>query len=700
LAVLCAVATFTILTAPRISPHAANTLRLSHDDFLREAQFEGIDWLPFGQGVITSARAQHRPVLLVIASPTSRMANFLDTRTFMDTEVAEYLNRNFVCSRIDGAIHPEWMNAMLPVTRLSNPFRPGVQIWALDSTGKAFDSVLAHTDGDDFSAPNLLQRLVEIKHEFDGRTSSEQTPSDLQRQDVQVILREAELATIPTRNPRAARAQVPNSFGLYSAVLRSIGQRSGGGFPVQGMLGLTPQVWRYLAMTGDLQTFQRAVIDGIIRSPMQDLLDGGFFHAMTLPDQTVEFEKLTVENADAMLALAEFGAINRDPMLRRVGEGVWRYLAGASGGPAGFVLGQQGDEGPRRRSKRYSVPARRLREAVRPELRGWAARSLGLDVAVHPQAVPYLAHDVLLDPRYSDVMEDLRRTAPLPMYSVDAGEADISLTCIARALQVARIWGDRGSAQRALGWLAPTELVRVGEDIQRRIGERAEGRGYLGDYLSYADAHLQAYLVTGDGSYFTSGLECLRRARSLFSTLTPGIWVLNQPDEVMGVPRTSVPEIADNLHESCSARAIRLLMAYGRLLGDSVEGHECIREAVRMTNSLRLIALSGGPQAAGYFCAAAEVFDPAFAMAVGPDAQELADALTRRAPARLVAAALGPVRPDLQSRPPGIYLLGHGTVGPLTLEEARQRLSAVYALGPRTELPAAFGTTSVSPHRP
>jgi len=221
------------------------------------------------------------------------------------------------------------------------------------------------------------------------------------------------------------------------------------------------------------------------------------------------------------------------------------------------------------------------------------------------------------------------------------------------------------------------------DDILARLngGNRL---GYLGDYLAYADARLQAYLV-GDQASFESGLRVLRRARTLFAVNSPGVFLLNRPGLASLLPDTAVPEIADNLHESCTARMIRLFMGYGRLLGSSKEGVSFQADAQAAIRRFAPIAVNGGVATAGFFCAAAEAADDAYAVTVGPDAQKIADDLAAEVPTRLIAAASKLVMPELAHRAPGVYLvhlrIQEGPLGPFTAPEARSRLKPILDIG-------------------
>jgi hypothetical protein len=223
---------------------------------------------------------------------------------------------------------------------------------------------------------------------------------------------------------------------------------------------------------------------------------------------------------------------------------------------------------------------------------------------------------------------------------------------------------------------------------------------FLGDYLAYADAALQDYLATGRVVSLRNGAAVLERALQLFAGETPGAFRAGlQPESGVLPGSVSAPEILDSSRESLTACLIRLCSAYGRLLlshgreGDP--GLLLLRTAFASTALFAAIAEQLGVFAASYVCAAAAVADDAFAVAVGPNARELSDALFRLRPTRLVAPAFGPVRVELQGAAPGLYVIRRGVAaGPMSVEQAAQAMPVAFDVGNEAEPAPAAGANA------
>jgi uncharacterized protein YyaL (SSP411 family) len=666
LVVLCLVGFIATLLRPQIPPMPANRMANADEEFLRQAGNQSVDWKPLTTESLTEARRAGRPILLLIGTPTSAVGQLLDRETFPSSEIAIYLSRNFTCLRVDAAVHPNWLNAFLPFSRLGSAFDPDLQIWALDPAGKAFGFIARTEAKDEFDPDTLLPQLIDHHRRFEALpVQGSSRLGDLQRPEHQLLDAQTTHAVVP--------------FDLYRARLLT---RAPDAWADDGLVRVKPWAWRYLLLRGEMDALEAAQAK-VLRSPLVDLLDGGFFHTWNRPADPgwIELEKLAVENAETMLVLAQSAAVTGDPEARALSEDTWSYLAGHARGDRAFFFGQVEPSGPGLRSPHYSVSSQRARESLPADLRDWALRRLGLDLARYPQGIPFLRDARRKDPRTEEVLQRLRRAPESDDPSIEYGLSDVSLTCVARAIETARLWQDRQRLDKSTEWLEQLEVLHVGPDIRRRLIGSNPSLGSLGDYLAYSDARLQDYLATGRVRSFDLGLAVLQRARKIFRGGRRGIFRLKRPD--VDVPLTDVifPEVADNLHESGTARAIRLMLSYGRLLGPTPEGIDLQREAHEAASLFGPIAAEGGVATAGFFCAAAQATDDTTAFCVGPNAAELANDLASTLPTRLIAPVFGSVRPDLQRLAPGIYIVDGLVEGPFSLDEARRRLPLVLDLG-------------------
>lgn len=654
-----------------IPPSNTNVLASSNQKFLSYAGHEEINWHTLESGTFEQARASNKPILLVIGTSASSFGREYDLRAFEDVDTAQFVNLNFFCIRIDGYEHPEWINALLPVSRLRLEVVPSFQVWTLDQDGHVLSFIGRTYKNAQLDTRGLYRNLVDARNQYDRMKARKEAPNS--RRDMQA----ADLEYIAT-HPGTSWP----SLSAFAELLGTRCDRRYGGFPVSDVQGLYPNAWRFLTVTGYTKLWQES-LGPLLTSKLVDVQDGGFFRlALTRDIGRVELAKGTRQNAEMMLTLAFQGQLDGDPFYTELAKRTYDWMVTCASRNVLLPACQEDDENPQSRSPRLSFPTWRLHEVFGAPDRDWVSLHLGLDPIKNAQMIPYLKSrgSLLDDPsRFNQIVSLMRtNTGSLGSFN-DAGYLDVNGHSVARMLEVVRIWDD----ERRLDALKPlmSKLHSYGDktDLIHWAKDESSLLSYLGDYLGLSDALLQEYLTTGRIAALNQGLQYLNLARTIFAGNRPGQLNLSRnPEQMGGFQSLCVPEIVDNIAESCSAQAIRLETAYGRLTADTDGGQELLRAARQTTALFADIASSGGPQTGGYFCAAADVLDGRYAVAVGPNAQSLASELYRLRPTRFVAPLQGQYRKDIQAAGPGIYVIGVEVHGPFTVAQAAKSLPAAF----------------------
>ncbi|MEZ0327456.1 MAG: DUF255 domain-containing protein [Fimbriimonas sp.] len=661
LATLCVLALIASILRPLLPPAATNQLNFSEEDFLRRAAHQAIDWQELKAASVAKAKKEKKPILLVIGVVSSGLGQLLDATSFQDDDVARYLNRYFVPIRIDGLQHPEWINAFFPIWRLKLEFLPGLQIWVLTPEGEIVGFIGRTKVNESFDPTAIYSKLIEVNRLWQRIKSGAERPQAniIQRNDIAVL--------------SSQEGSVISPFELFRATVEDGIDPEHGGLPRDGLQQLFPNAWRYMCLTGRMEPLHES-LDPILLSPMLDLIDGGFFRVSAAADyQKIEFNKVATEQAEMLLTLSIAAALTGDSLYKFAAGNTYWTLAKTMRAGEWIAASQTEDTPEQPRSERYSFSVRKLRNTLSGSQRSWAADYLGLDVLRNRQMVPYLARrDTLEQPQLEAVLEKLRTKTSGNATLSGIGFLEIEATVGARMVEASRIMGNQAWAKLALSRMDALDRFVGPKGLLRRISQEDSEPGYLGDYVAYADAKLQDYLASGRVVSLEQGMRFLSAIPRRFAGARNGEYRLTERPLLF--PNTDLPEIADNFRESCSARLLRLFLAYGRLFEHKAEGTQMLSWANEISNRFALIAGDGGPSAGAFFCASGELVDGMYAITVGPQAQHLANALTRQVPTRFVAAAFGPVRPDLQSRTPGIYIVDGTVSGPFTVDEAAQRL--------------------------
>ena len=84
-----------------------NTLASEPSAYLKSAAHQPVHWLPWGEPAFVRAHAEHKPILLDIGAVWCHWCHVMDGESYEDSSVAELLNRDFVCIKVDRDERPD-----------------------------------------------------------------------------------------------------------------------------------------------------------------------------------------------------------------------------------------------------------------------------------------------------------------------------------------------------------------------------------------------------------------------------------------------------------------------------------------------------------------------------------------------------------------------------------------------------------------
>lgn len=655
---------FVVLMKPYIPPRPEN--RLAHEEgaYLRAASRQSIPWMTVDEPYLEEARRRKVPLFVVVGAPWSRAGRVSDRTAFRNPDVVWRLQRKFVCVRVDALENPEWLAAFQPLTRaLAVNFDPFLQMFVFAPDGELISNILRRGPRDVLNEVTLQSALRLAEERWRRRSRGWDDIRESQRRQVAVLT-------------QAPQTEHTNYVGQREA-LRGVADIEHGGFPKDGFQRVWPHVWRYLALVGDEATLYRT-LNRTLEGPIVDWLDGGFFVLAEDPEwRRIEFDKLAVQNAEMAALLAQVAVASTDPLHRYVASETLRTLLDGFASGSRVSAYRMADEDGFARSYRTSFSARDLRREFGAGQFGWLVRHFGLESRKNLQMVLRLPEPSILvrDPLASRMLERLRESVrDMPPKYDGAGFMDVSALTAARAMQAGRLLGDADVVRRANEIFGGLAGLRAGiDDVLHTQPTEGVARRYLGDYLAYADACLQVYTTFDNIEALRDGHRVLLRALELYGGSRPGVLANWRPSRERTAPAEfGAPNVTDDVQESTSAMAIRLLLLYGALVDPAliVRAEDVRRQLAEATGG-------GGLHFSGYFSAAIQCEHGFVALCAGPEAAALARTVERRAPWGLVAPLAAGLRPDLVARGPGVYLLrGDEALGPLSSEDAAVALAA------------------------
>lgn len=659
-----------------IPPGPPNRLAVETSDYLQAGSTQSIPWWPIGSEALAESKRLNKPLLILVSATWSLSGREIDRVAFKDRDVVERMRQDFVCVRIDLTERREWASAYLPVQRAVIGFEPSFQIWFLDPDLKVFASAFRETPLQKLDVAFMISALRGARQrwlDIQSRTPNSIEPGEEQSMDHALL----------TKSPAVDRID-------FDRQVESAGRGASplGGFPVNQFQAVRPSVWRFLLMRGETEML-RATLDPVLLTPIVDWLDGGFFRIADGENwMRPEFDKIARQNAEMLALLAQVYTRRQDPLYLYVIRATYRALVngfGSNGLIRGYRLGDEEEDGRSRRSS-FSSPFLRggLVEArfSRAE-RIWLAENLNLNPRDNPLMVPYVSNRKTFDEQCAklETMLGLLRESKadvLPTYGSDE-ILDINAYVAARILEAGRILSDDEMIREGLRLRAQVTRFRVGtNDVVRSIKGDMFSVRCLTDYIAYADAALQDYCVSGNGTELADGAAVLDRALELYTDSESGLLDMSFFDYVKPVPANITgPQLCDDFIESSAAMAIRVLYQYSVLYRGKDLGKRFQESGSTMVRRLAMAAVKMGTRSAGYYCAAWQFERDRAALTVGKDDLRMVAQLSALAPS---TAIIAPVRGDLcaeiASRGAGVYVLDKGSLsGPMSVEDAAERLN-------------------------
>ncbi len=106
------------MTSPMATPN-----RLIHEGspYLRQHANNPVDWYPWGKEALQRAKEEDKPIFLSIGYAACHWCHVMERESFEDHEIADLLNRHFICIKVDREERPDldqlYMSAVVALTR-------------------------------------------------------------------------------------------------------------------------------------------------------------------------------------------------------------------------------------------------------------------------------------------------------------------------------------------------------------------------------------------------------------------------------------------------------------------------------------------------------------------------------------------------------------------------------------------------------
>ncbi len=509
---------------------ASNRLSDAASAYLRSAAHQPIHWFSWSADALAAAREQDKPILLDIGAAWCHWCHVMDRESYEDPALAELLNRDFVCIKVDRDERPDvdarYQRAVQALT--------GQGGWPLTAfltpDGEVFAGGTYFPPDGKYGRPGFRTVLEQIRRVFADRRDHVHA----QAAAVHRVLAEAldESAPGPV-GPEPLAAGVDAMAKAFDGRHGGFGSRPKFPHP-EAVLFLLAR-WRD-EPSDRVRTMITRTLDGMAQGGIHDQLGGGF-HRYSVDERWVvpHFEKMSYDNAGLLLAYLEGASALGEPAYAEVARGIVRWVREVLSDPdGGYAASQDADVGldddgdyftwTREEAAAVLTEAELEVAAARYDIgtAGEMDHHPGKNVLFVAEDVPRLA-DRLGEPvetvaaRLRSAEEKLRRARthrPTPF--VDRSRyAAWNAMLVGALLRAGAILQDDWARDHALASLS---RIRAEAPAPDRVAHTAGGEAdLLDDQVQAASAALDAYEATGDADWLAWAERLMDRVWRDFS---------------------------------------------------------------------------------------------------------------------------------------------------------------------------------------
>ena len=320
-----------------------NQLASEASAYLKSAAHQPVQWLPWGEAAFARAHSEQKPILLDIGAVWCHWCHVMDGESYEDSSVAELLNRDFVCIKVDRDERPD-VDARYQRAVQALSGQGGWPLTAfLTPDGEVFfGGTYFPPDNNQYGRPGFRRVLMEISRAF--REDADRIASNARaiREHVTQTLNEARPGTADASLLAGAADQMARLFDL-----RYGGFGAAPKFPHPAAIQFLLARW-YDAKGG--LAWQREIVDktltGMAHGGIRDQLGGGF-HRYSVDERWIvpHFEKMSYDNSELLRAYLSAYQAFGTPLYKEVATGIvnWVLEVMVDKNDAAFATSQDAD---------------------------------------------------------------------------------------------------------------------------------------------------------------------------------------------------------------------------------------------------------------------------------------------------------------------------------------------------------------------
>jgi uncharacterized protein YyaL (SSP411 family) len=301
-----------------------------------------VDWYPWGEEALERAKREKKPIFLSVGYSSCYWCHVMERESFMDAEIAAYLNEHFVCIKVDREERPDideiYMTSVQVYHQLAGAPQGGGWPMSVFLTPDAlpFFGASYFPPRDQEGRTGFLtvaKRVEQIWRENPERvTASAKAIAELV---AEALVKRPTLAELPKGDAllKEVQAALAEQFDAeYGGFGFSVATPNRPKFP-------EPMNLLFLAERGEdaeARKMLQETLDAIARGGIRDHIGGGFHrYSVDRRWEIPHFEKMLYDNAQLVSAYSRTYALTKDEAYRAAAEEALAFVAREMTAPDG-----------------------------------------------------------------------------------------------------------------------------------------------------------------------------------------------------------------------------------------------------------------------------------------------------------------------------------------------------------------------------
>jgi len=558
-----------------------NRLIEESSPYLLQHAHNPVHWYPWGDEAFNKAESENKVVIISIGYSSCHWCHVMETESFEDWAVAEFMNKNFICIKVDREERPDidshYMNALQLIT--------GRGGWPMN--------MFALPDGRPFYGGSYFPRdqwiyvMSQISEKFRTERESLTAAADSILKgmaDHRIRLPASETSDFSLNELSAALKKVKDQFDTSRGGLRGAPK-----FPMPVLIRFLLN-WSVLRKDDTIREFVFTTLDRMAAGGIFDQIGGGFARYSTDENWKIpHFEKMLYDNAQLITLYSQAFSITGNMRYKQVVYQTMQFIREAMTSPEGVFYSALDADSQREEGRYYVWEEKELLEILGedfPEARrlfGIGTQGLwenGKNILIDTSEKECSAEDRKKRERIGRNLMEVRRRRVPPALD-DKSLSSWNGLMISACSAAYNAFGDQSALEAAL---KAAEFITQKMTMEKGLLHAyRKGKsyidGFMEDYAHMVSAMISLHETTGMNKFLEYAQWWTQKVMDDFFSQEDFLFYTSEVRESRLQKDT---EVADSVLPSANAEMAHNLLRLGALTGQ----HHFMKKAEEMVSRM------------------------------------------------------------------------------------------------------------------